>query len=144
MGKYVILILSLVLMLIVSAIGAVPALCWGFSWGNYFAVFFILTALQLFLGRLWNYFVNRKERLQMEQVNAANALADAVQYLQVVCAYCGTTNLVKILIGEENKYDCEACSLTNSVQISTSSARITKPIMPKSELADIFKSIDDK
>ena len=144
MGKIVIILISTILITLVAAIGALPVLLWGASLPNYLATFCILIALQLFLGKLWNYLVDRSIRLRMEKVVAANAMAEAVQLLQVVCAYCGTSNLAKIYIGEDNLFDCEACGQENAVQISTSTARVTKPIMPKADAAEIFKELDKK
>ena len=144
MGKFVVILISSVLIFLVAAVGAVPALLWGLSWVNYLATFCILIALQLFLGKLWNYLVDRSIRLRMEKVQAANALAEAVQLLQVTCAYCGTTGLTKIYIGEDNKFNCDACKQENAITISTSTARVTKPIMPKADAAEIFKELDKK
>jgi transposase-like protein len=111
---------------------------------NYLATFSIITAVQMFLGGLWNYYVSSRERLKIREVQAAEALADAVQYVQLSCAYCKTGNLAKILIGEDNTFDCEACKETNSVLVETSCARTTSPIMPKLEAKEIFESIDNK
>jgi len=143
-GKIVVIIYALIIVLIISAIGALPSLFWNASFSNYLVTFFILTALQLFIGNLWNYFVDQKNKLQFEQVTVANKLTDSIQYLKTICAYCGTSNLVKIFINENNTYVCEACKQKNSIQIQTSSARITKPIMPKAELAEIFNKLDNK
>ena len=57
-GKIIVVIYATVLMIIVSAIGALPSLFWGMTWKNYLATFFILIAVQMFLGRLWNYFID--------------------------------------------------------------------------------------
>ena len=144
MGKSIIIVLSLVFALILSAVGALPSLFWGFSFGNYFATVSILFVAQLFIGRLWNYHVDSKEFVAMEKINSAKALADAVQHVSLSCAYCNTSNLAKIYVGKENIYKCGACNQINSVQLSTSSARVTEPIMPKAEVAEIFKNIDNK
>jgi len=144
MGKYIVILIAIGVVLLTAAIVSLPVLLIGLSASRYFSTFFILVALQLFLGKLWNYYVDRNTFLEMEKVNAANAMADAVQHLQVTCAYCKTINLVKILIGEDNTYECTACHETNSVAIETSSARTTNPIMPKAKLAAIFNNIDKK
>jgi len=144
MGKYAVIFISLISILIISALGALSyGLFWGLTISNYIASFCIIAALQLFIGGLWNYRIDRYARLELKKINAATAMADAVQHIEIVCAYCGTTNLVKILVGEENTFNCDACKQANAVFITTSSARITQPIMPKEELATIFKNIDE-
>ena len=143
-GKRIVVITSIVFMLIISAIGSLPVLFLGFNLANYLSVFAILIAVQLFIGGIWNYFIDKTVRLEMEKVDAANNLAYSVQHLKMDCAYCGTQNYVKILVGQENKFECEACKQKNSVVLSITTARITEPIMPKSELSEIFKGIDNK
>ena len=78
----------------------------------------------------------------MEKVDSANALAEAIQYLPTTCAYCGTANLTKIMLDRDNSFNCEACGEKNAVIIESSTARITMPIMPKAEAAEIFNSLD--
>jgi hypothetical protein len=142
MGKLLIVLGSLLIIGIVSTIGALPALFWGLSLSNYLAVFCILTVLQLVIGKLWNYSVDQKTFREMERVDSANAMAEAIQYLPTTCAYCGTANLTKILLDRDNTFNCEGCDEKNSVIIHSSTARITMPIMPKQEAAEIFKSLD--
>jgi len=144
MGKYIVILMSIGVVVLTSLLASLPVLLFGLSVARYFATFFILVALQLFVGKLWNYYVDHKTNLEMEKVNATKAMADAVQHLQVTCAYCKTLNLAKILLGEDNTYECTACKEVNTVLIETSSARTTQPIMPKAELATIFNNIDKK
>lgn len=144
MSKIIVILINVGYVCMVSALVSLPSLFFGLSVTNYFSWFVVTAGIQLFLGKLWNYFVDRRVRLKIAQVNSANALAEAVQLLKVTCSYCGTANLAKIYIGEDNTYDCDACKQTNSVQISTTSARVTKPIMPKAELAGIFNDLDNK
>ena len=145
MAKFIVFILSTVLTFIIAGVGALPTLLWGFSKENYLATFCILIVLQLFIGKLWNYFIDRRANIETEKIRVADELKKAVQHIGVTCAYCGTANLTNVLIGEDkNTYVCVACKETNSVQIAVSSARTTTPIMPKAELANIFKNIDKK
>ena len=142
MAKFVIILVSILVILVISALGALPCLFWNMGIRNYLAWFFIITAAQLTIGKMWNYSVDRKIRLQMEKVNAAKTIANSFQYIEIRCAYCSTANMAKLLVGKENKFVCEACKETNAVILNTSSARITQPIMPKAEVAEIFKSLD--
>ncbi len=144
MSKFVVVLINVAYVSLVSAVAALPSFFFGLSVVNYFSWFAVATAVQLFIGKLWNYFIDRRIRLRSSQVAAANALSEAVQKLKVTCAYCGTSNLANIYIGEDHVYECEACNETNSGQITTASARVTTPIMPKAELADIFKNLDTK
>ena len=143
-GKLIVILISITSMLIISSIGGLVGLFWGLSWGNYFGTFFGLIAIQLFIGKLWNYFIDKKTHTTIEKIKSDNIMAAAAQYVQLTCSYCGTTNSVKLYVGKNNTYKCEGCKETNSVQIATSSARTTQPIMPKAELAEIFKGIDNK
>lgn len=144
MGKFIVILLSLVYVVIVSALGALPSLIWGFKLYNYLAWVAILTAIQFAAGRLWNYFIDRRIDASVRQSAATEALANSIQYAELSCAYCGTRNVVRVLIDRENTFTCEACKEISSIQIGMSTARITQPIMPKAELASIFKGLDKK
>jgi hypothetical protein len=144
MARFVVILISISMVLLISATGALPTLFWGMNLSNYAAWFFIIMAVQLFIGRLWNHRVDQFTRLKMEQINFNNERLNAAQHINISCAYCGTVNAVKLLLGTDNRFTCSACEETNSVIIDTASARITEPIMPKAELANIFKNIDKK
>lgn len=143
-AKLIVIAYATIITLLVSMVGALPSLFWGFSICNYLAWVFIITAVQLFIGKLWNYFIDRNHILEMEKIQTASLVADAIQYIQLACAYCGTNNMVKILLAEENSFKCEACEQINGVVVHTTCTRKTNPIMPKAEVAEIFKNIDKK
>jgi len=144
MGKSVVIILSLIIATIISFIGALPSLLWGLSLVNYFSTASIIFAVQLFIGGAWNYYVDMKNLREQRKIDAANELVDSVQNIQICCAYCGAINTAAILVGDNNTFECNTCKEINSVILSCSAARTTHPIMPKAELANIFKSIDSE
>lgn len=144
MGKFIVILLSLVYVLVVSALAALPSLIWGFKLYNYVAWIAILSAIQLAAGRLWNYFIDRKIDAVIRKADAAEALANSIQHIELRCAYCETKNIVRIRIDIENTFTCAACKETNSVQINLSTSRVTTPIMPKEEAASIFRDLDKK
>jgi len=143
MAKFIVVTISLGLILIVSMIGSLPVLLWGGTGSDYFATCCILIALQLFIGKIWNYFIDKRLDIHLEQAKASSLLAESLQYLSTNCAYCGTTNLVQIIVGKDNTFECTACKQKNLIMIETSCARITTPVIPKADLNSIFSSIDN-
>ena len=130
--------------MLVSAVGALPVLLWRLDLHNYLTAFFILLCVQSFVGMLWNYIVDKLTQLRFEEALASQKLADSIQHIEINCSYCGANNLVRILLGKQNTFLCSTCKENNSVHIDITCARITKPIMPKAELSEIFKNLDTK
>jgi|GEM_PF-5437580 len=142
MGKFIVGLISLVATAVISFIAAAPFLLFGLSWASYWSAFAVIFAIQLFLGGCWNYFVNTKNRAEQRRLKAADELADAVQNIEISCAYCHSNNMVPILVGHDNRFICSTCKEKNAVMISCAAARTTDPIMPKAELAEIFRNLD--
>jgi len=144
LGKYATIIISCTLTIIISAMCALPILFWGCSLKKYAAVFCILVAVQLFIATLWNYFINNKLKLKEKEIIAIDQLTNAMQHVQVTCAYCGIMNYVEIYVGKKNTYECTTCNQTNAVQIQISCSRTLTSKTQKEDITKIFKSIDDK
>jgi len=141
MGKYIILGVNILLAVLVAAIGGLMGLFWGISWGHYFGVFFGLIALQIFLGWVWTFWVDSKMSAVLADAKSRSALAESIQYTDLICAYCQTHNKVEIILNKENYFACEACKQNNHVSIAVAVERTTKPLEVET-VADIFRKLD--
>ena len=142
MGKFIIVVFSVIYLLVVSGIGSLPVLFWGLTLSNYLSTVAILTVVQLFISGLWRYHVDAKTRIEESKVDAVNAKTDATKFLNVECAYCKEINSIDIMLGNSNKFKCSICNQLNNVMISVSISRTTGPITFKKEAAEIFENID--
>lgn len=142
--KLIVISISIILTLIISAVASLPTLLFGLSISRYLTTFCILIALQLFIGGMINYYISKKEILDLKKIDAINNLTHSVQYVDINCSYCGSLNNVRLLLNEKNIYDCTACNQSNSILVSISSSRVTNTPLPKEDVIKIFKSIDQE
>jgi len=142
MSKLIVIGLSIVYSIIIAFFCALPSLLIQRSAVAYFSTFFVLLGLELFVGKLWNYWVDNKTTIEMGKIDATNALINASQSIIIECAYCRTKNTVKIYVGSDNKYTCTGCKEINSVKLGLKSCRVTNPVMPKEQVSEIFKNLN--
>ena len=142
MARFVVIVLSLFYSLVIAACCALPSLLWNLSLISYLSCVGVIFGMELFLGKLWNYHSDNKVKASLAQSEATNNMATAVQHAELICEYCGTKNLARILVGIDNSFKCSACEGTNAIHLDLRVARTTQPIMPKQEAAEIFKQLD--
>jgi len=142
MARFIIIILSLGYSLVIAACCALPSLLWKFSLTSYISYVGVIFGIELFLGKLWNYHSDNKVKASLSHSEATNNMANAVQHAELICEYCGTKNLARILVGTDNSFTCSACEERNAIHLTLKVARTTQPIMPKKEAAEIFRQID--
>ena len=95
---------------------------------NFAGVFVISTVVQLALG--WfvkSYNESTERKILIEQQSKLITQIDQEAY-EAPCAYCGTVNLIPILPGEDNDFDCLECEKPNSVYVNITVAQKTVPI----------------
>ena len=144
MAKYIILFANLFIVLVVSALGSLPALFWGLKWNNYLAIFFMLIAIQLFVGKLWTMWIESKIETTLADVKSRQELVDAIQTIEASCAYCSTNNSIDIMLNKENRFTCNACNQINHVSIAISTSRTTSDVSTKSVATEIFRKLGDQ
>ena len=127
--------------IVIAGVGGLTALCWGLSWSRYLGLFFGLIALQLFLGWLYTYYIDNQMYVAIEDAKARKALADSIQYTDLICAYCSTKNSVEIILNKENYFVCNACKQNNHVSMVVATERTTQPL-EKDNIVDIFRKLD--
>lgn len=143
MGKYLIFYINILIALFISTIGGFFGLFWGLTWGNYFGIFFGLFALQFGIGWMWTIYVESKMEVFLADSRAKSALANSIQYIDIVCAYCSSKNSVELLLNKENYFACSACKQNNHVSVAVATERTTKPLEADA-IVDIFRKLDVK
>ena len=95
---------------------------------NFVGIFIISVVIQLALG--WfikTYSESAERKLIIEQ--QSNLITQIDQEAnEAPCAYCGEINLIPILPGADNDFDCLECGKTNSVYVNITIAQKTVPI----------------
>lgn len=95
---------------------------------NFIGVFVICTVIQLALGWFLKTYNDSTERkLLIEQQSKLITQIDQ-EANEAPCAYCGTVNLIPIIPGSNNDFDCLECGKTNSVYVNITVAQKTVPI----------------
>lgn len=95
---------------------------------DFIGIFVISIVIQLALG--WfvrSYNESSERRLLLEQQSKLITQIDQ-EANEAPCAYCGTVNLIPILPGSNNDFDCIECEKPNSVYVNITVAQKTVPI----------------
>lgn len=95
---------------------------------NFAGVFILSVIIQLALGWFIKTYSDSTERkLIIEQ--QSNLISQIDQEAnEAPCAYCGEVNLIPILPGVNNDFDCLECGKQNSVYVNITIAQKTVPI----------------
>lgn len=116
-------------LLIVTTISAgIAGVGYTLLGANFVGVFVISIVIQLALG--WfikSYNESTERRLLIEQQSKLITQIDQ-EANEAPCAYCGTVNLIPILPGANNDFDCLECGKQNSVYVNITIAQKTVPI----------------
>lgn len=95
---------------------------------NFVGLFVISVIVQLALG--WfikTYSESTERKLILEQ--QSNLISQIDQEAnEAPCAYCGEINLIPILPGRDNDFNCLECGKQNSVYVNITIAQKTVPI----------------
>lgn len=141
-NKYLIVIIASVIGLsIPSGLAAAAAFFLG---KNVLGWFFVTATVTAVIGWLWNIAQELRYKVIRESIAAQNRMADAFQNVSTGCAYCNTTNIIRVALGKDNKFTCKNCNSVNTIEIQFTTARTTVPIIADVALNDLMKKMDEQ
>jgi transcription elongation factor Elf1 len=102
-------------------------------------------AIFWFLGFAVNQFaVGRAIREASQQQTADIKSAMDRQSLPLNCAYCNTSNVVPVVVSQENFFKCFHCGQENAVFMQFFAARVTNPVALKADVDRMTAELDEK
>lgn len=103
---------------------------WGWFGVIFVAQFVLFYILNTVLAQISaNKAIRDAAKIQADAIDAALA----TQSLSLDCAYCNTTNIVPVVISQENIFKCISCNSSNAVMMNFFAARVTNPVARKVE-----------
>jgi len=93
---------------------------WGF--------FVIAFCVQIIIFAIINTFLLRKDAI--ESMVLINEQMDKLAKFTVrlTCSYCSQSNVVPIILNQENRFKCDSCNQVNGVKMQFFSTQITTPL----------------
>jgi len=140
MGKYFVLIMNLVYMVIVSVILGCAALLFYPTFKMFMCVFLSTFAIQLIVGKMWSDHVE----LKMDTIINNENYIDSIKHVELDCSYCNQKNKVELLLNNKNEFTCIHCNSVNGININISTVRTTSEVRSIDVMRDIFKKLDEK
>ena len=128
---------------IASSVSGLFALA-GWLLGHNLWVWFIVSfGVQYIIGGMWNLLLQRAFKAKNEQINALNILAEATKHVELPCAYCNLKNVVPIVIGQNNQFNCKHCKGLNRVDVNYSVIRTTEPLPESKVLKQVMEKVNE-
>jgi len=100
-----------------------------------------LMAIQIVLYQFWVYIVDRYYDNANSQIQANISAVEALQTVNITCAFCKKNNKVPILLNIKNEFKCIHCNNDNAVKISMSVARKTSNDINNKNMMDLFNDM---
>lgn len=120
------IIKSLIWIILISGIvSTVTFICFG---TDILGVFTLCTILQLILGYIINTVLDSKEKQATILANRDIISTIEETAVEAPCAYCDHINIIPIITGEQNDFECIKCGNSNSVYVNITIAQKTVPI----------------
>jgi hypothetical protein len=101
----------------------------GYLITNKFWGFFVIAfCIQFIIFAIINTFLLRKDAI--ESVALINEQMDKLAKFTVrlTCSYCSQSNVVPIILNQENRFKCDSCNQVNGVKMQFFSTQITTPL----------------
>jgi len=101
----------------------------GYLIANKFWGFFVIAfCIQFIIFAIVNTFLLRKDAI--ESVALINEQMDKLAKFTVrlTCSYCSQSNVVPIILNQENRFKCDSCNQVNGVKMQFFSTQITTPL----------------
>ena len=107
-----------------SVVGTGGYLLFGSFWGSFIIAF----GIQFIVFAIINGFLQRKDLIEGTKIINEQLEAVSRFTIRLTCSYCKTSNMVPIILNQENRFKCESCNQVNAVKMQFFSTQITTPL----------------
>ena len=110
----IVIVLSVIFTLLVSTtFGLGGWLIFEKFWG-FFLISFVL---QFVIFGIVNSFLRRKDFIETTKVINEQLEATSKHVINLTCSYCQISNIVPIVLNQENRFKCESCNQVNGIKM---------------------------